>query len=489
MSIKYDISYNWLPKHKAFPYQHEAFLALKDLPYAAVFHEQGLGKTKIAIDLLLYWLSSRSIDSVIIVTKKILVNNWCEEFKEHTNLQTHIIGTNKGANFFIFNSPSRIIITNFETISNEKNRLKLFLKTRSVAIIMDESAKIKNPDSKLTKDFFELSPLFKIRLILTGTPVANRPYDIWSQIYFLDGGKHLGTDFKEFKKTCDLSNELFDNKLKRDIFEKEISSIFDKIKSFCIRETKQSGIISLPNKIYHELTIPFEPEQQKMYDTVREEMCILVHNGDTTILDESHESIKRLLRLLQIASNPKLIDDQYTETSCKEILLDKVISEIISRREAAIIWSIYTDNVEYFCKKYIKYNAVKITGKMNNEDRARSVHLFKSGEAQLLFATPQSAKEGLTLTIANNAIFYDRGFNLDDYLQAQDRIHRISQKNECHIYNLMVADSIDIWIDYLLKAKQEAASLTQGDISLALYKQKADYSFSQIVRKILKLDD
>ena len=83
----------------------------------------------------------------------------------------------------------------------------MFLKTRSVAIIIDESAKIKNPDSKLTKDFFELSPLFKIRLILTGTPVANRPYDIWSQIYFLDGGKHLGTDFKEFKKTCDLSIE------------------------------------------------------------------------------------------------------------------------------------------------------------------------------------------------------------------------------------------------------------------------------------------
>ena len=106
MSIKYDISYNWVPKHEAFPYQHEAFLALKDKPYAAVFHEQGLGKTKIAIDLLLYWLSSQAIDSVIVVTKKILVNNWCEEFKEHTNLQTHVIGTNKGANFFVFNSPS-----------------------------------------------------------------------------------------------------------------------------------------------------------------------------------------------------------------------------------------------------------------------------------------------------------------------------------------------------------------------------------------------
>ena len=489
MSIKYDISYNWAPKHEAFPYQHEAFLALKDKPYAAVFHEQGLGKTKIAIDLLLYWLSSLDIDSVIVVTKKILVNNWCEEFKEHTNLQTHVIGTNKGANFFVFNSPSRIIVTNFETISNEKARLKLFLKTRSVAIIIDESAKIKNPESKLTKDFFELSPLFKIRLIMTGTPVANRPYDMWSQIFFLDGGEHLGTDFKMFKKMCDLSNDLFEAEKKRTLFEQETSSIFDKIRDFCVRETKQSGIISLPNKTYHELIVPFESRQQEMYDLIREEMCIPIRKGDTTIFDESSETIKRLLRLLQVTSNPKLLDDQYTAVSSKEALLDRVINDIISRGEAAIIWSIYTDNIDYLCEKYKEYNAVKITGKMSNEYRARSVKLFKKGEANLLFATPQSAKEGLTLTIANNAIFYDRGFNLDDYLQAQDRIHRISQKHECNIYNLMVADSIDIWVDYLLKAKQEAAFLAQGDKTLKLYRQQVDYSFSKIVRKILKLEE
>jgi len=138
-----------------------------------------------------------------------------------------------------------------------------------------------------------------------------------------------------------------------------------------------------------------------------------------------------------------------------------------------------------FCKKYAKYGAVKITGKMAVEERNKSVAAFKNGKAKLLFATPQSAKEGLTLTIANNAIFYDRGFNLDDYLQAQDRIHRISQKRDCHIYNLMVEDSIDIWIDYLLKAKQRAAFLAQGDINLKDYKDEADYSFANIVHEIL----
>ena len=122
---------------------------------------------------------------------------------------------------------------------------------------------------------------------------------------------------------------------------------------------------------------------------------------------------------------------------------------------------------------------------MSIEDRNKSVDRFKNGDAQVLFATPQSAKEGLTLTVANNAIFYDRGFNLDDYLQAQDRIHRISQTKDCNIYNLMIEDSVDVWIDLLLQAKQKAAFLAQGDINLDNYKNVADYSFGDIVNEIL----
>ena len=122
---------------------------------------------------------------------------------------------------------------------------------------------------------------------------------------------------------------------------------------------------------------------------------------------------------------------------------------------------------------------------MSIEDRKKSVDVFKNGDAKVMFATPQSAKEGLTLTVANNAVFYDRGFNLDDYLQAQDRIHRISQKKDCHIYNLIVEDSIDEWIDVLLNAKQRAAFLAQGDITLNAYKENADYSFADIVHNIL----
>lgn len=485
-NINYLHNLNAIVKHEAFPYQKEAFEAIKDLPYSAIFHEQGLGKTKIAIDLMLYWLQKKDIDSVFVVTKKQLVNNWVNEFGEHTHLKPKVLSTDKKDNFYALNSMARILVTNFETISSEKERIKLYLKTRNVAIVIDESTKIKNPDSKLTKDFFEISPLFKIKTIMTGTPVANRPFDIWAQVYFLDLGDSLGTDFARFKSQTNLTNDLSVNEYKRSVFEDSVSGIFEKIKSFTVRETKNSGIITLPRKKYHYIYSLFETNQKYMYDKIKDDLCILVQKGDESILDETDETLKRLLRLVQVASNPRLVDDLYGYHSGKEITLDKLIKEIMNRDEKVIIWSSFIENIDFFCEKYSQYNPVKIHGKMNIESRNKSVKLFKTNSTcKILFATPQSAKEGLTLTVANNVVFYDRGFNLDDYLQAQDRIHRISQTKECNIYNILMEDSVDIWIDKLLQAKQNAAFLAQGDYELLEYEEEADYTFGDMIKEIL----
>ena len=86
-------------------------------------------------------------------------------------------------------------------------------------------------------------------MILTGTPIANRPFDIWSQIYFLDKGKSLGESFLDFKRNTDLTNDLHENIERKDDFVNSLSKINKKIKSFCFRETKKSSKINLPNKI------------------------------------------------------------------------------------------------------------------------------------------------------------------------------------------------------------------------------------------------
>lgn len=95
----------------------------------------------------------------------------------------------------------------------------------------------------------------------------------------------------------------------------------------------------------------------------------------------------------------------------------------------------------------------------------RNVKWFQTrNDVKLLIANPAAAREGLTLTSANHAIYYDRNFNLVDYLQSQDRIHRISQARTCFIHKLVATNTIDEYIDEIIERKASVASYVQGDV-------------------------
>lgn len=135
-----------------------------------------------------------------------------------------------------------------------------------------------------------------------------------------------------------------------------------------------------------------------------------------------------------------------------------------------------------------EYGSVVVHGNITIDERNEALEAFRSDPTiRVLVATPGAAKEGLTLTVANHAIFFDRSFSLDDYLQAQDRIHRISQDRSCYIWNLIARDTVDEWVDALLAAKHLAAQLGQGDIDSAEYTRRANYDFGTMAREILIL--
>jgi SNF2 family DNA or RNA helicase len=480
---------NLAAKHQAFGYQTSAVKTIQNMEYAAIFHEQGLGKSKIAIDLLLFWLDAKEVDTVLLVVKKGLVNNWIKELKNHTHISPILISNDYKSNHEVFNCPARLILTHYEAVKAEQKRIKTFLKTRNVSVILDESTKIKNPESSLTKVFFDLSNLFKKRIILTGTPVANRPYDIWAQVFFLDHGKSLGNKFDDFKKRLELDNKLYKDEDRKKEFEKNLDEINNLISKFTVRENKQSENIKLPEKKYINILCDWEDDQKKIYDSYRFELKNYIKKDDLIIEDNAEEIIKRLIRLVQAASNPSLIDEDYKKTPGKFLELTKLVNKIIANEEKVIIWSNFTQNIDFFHKS-LDQKTVRIHGKLSMEERNNSVEKFLNDfDTRILLATPGAAKEGLTLTVANHAIFFDRGFSLDDYLQAQDRIHRVSQIKTCYIYLLKMMDSIDLWVDRLLEAKSLSAKLAQGDITFEEYKSNADYSFGEILNEIINTDD
>ena len=117
--------------------------------------------------------------------------------------------------------------------------------------------------------------------------------------------------------------------------------------------------------------------------------------------------------------------------------------------------------------------------------RNESIERFLHSSNTILVATPGAAKEGLTLTVANHAVFFDRSFSLDDYLQAQDRIHRISQQRPCFVHNLIANDTIDEWVDVLLSAKYLAGQMAQGDIDADEFEASYRADVAQVLAEVL----
>jgi len=474
-------------KKDAFPFQQDAFNLVKDQEYFAIFHEQGLGKTKIAIDLLYHWLKVEAVDSVLIVTKKSLIENCKNELKFHGNMIPLILSSNKAENFERMTLPGYIYLCNYEAIRGNTESFIRFIKFRKVGIILDESTQIKTPSSKITQSLHLIGEHAKRRIIMTGTPLSNRPYDIWSQIFFLDFGERLGNNFDDFKDRYDLSNDLAKDYSGRIIFENNLKLLSKKLKDCTIRETKKTAGIELPGRRFIAEVIEMEGKQRILYQKLQKELSAIVMKDEKLIIEDVEVILKRLIRLVQICSNPRLVDESYEGTTPKLITTKSIVDKAISENSKAIIWTNFVENVEWICSYFNNQNIVGISGNVRPEQRDYLISEFRNNEnISVLVATPGVAREGLTLVEANYSIFFDRNFSLENYLQAQDRIYRISQTKDCFIYKLIHKDSIDEWVDSLLNAKEIAARYGQGDISEQEYKEAINYDFAEILADILK---
>lgn len=454
--------YNFESKTSAFVHQINTITKISGDHPVALFDEQGLGKTKMIIAGLTEDIKDNLIDCVLVVCKKTLLKMWENEIETHCHLRyINLTGSARERRRY-FTTFSHFYIINYESLVQEEEMIAELLQFKKFAIVLDESHKIKNPESNITQVMFRLKNYSKKNLIVTGTSIPNKPEDLWSQFYFLDGGKLLGRNFNNFKKQFGVNISMGKNEISED----KLKLLEERIKDFVIRRLKKDAIPNMPKKYFHERFVSLSGKQKEMYNSLRKELYIEIENmSGESILDKSENILKRLLRLTQIASNPKLIDSSYSEDPAKFILLDKLVKEIVNRGEKVIIWTSFVNNIITLRNRYSRYNSLTIYGKMKIEERNKAVKWFQEDpDYKVLVANPTAAKEGLTLTTANNAIYVDRTFNLVDYLQSQDRIHRISQKRTCNIFIIIAKNTVDEYINELLMKKNEIAKMIQGDI-------------------------
>ncbi len=430
---------------------------LRDRQSAGLFDEQGLGKSKQVIDALSAEIAAGNIRAAIIVCPNSLKSNWAAEIEKFSDRTYAVFGSGRSARRMAFQSlRAEFYVINYEAIPAELPAIKALLRFKSTALVLDESHRIKTPDSNITRAVLSLRSHAARRYILSGTPVANKPEDIWAQMFFLDDGASVGRTLDEFKNRFGTGQGGY----------RDLEQLRDQIAQSSLRRTKATSL-SLPEKNYIRLAVPLEGRQLSMYQTMRTELELWVRSASgEEILASADSILAKIIRLSQLASNPTLIDKSYSGPIAKLTALDGLVSEYVKRSasQKLIVWTSFVENIPMLLGRFRHLCPVAIHGAMDTESRDRSVRLFREDPGtRMMVANPSAAREGLTLTEANVAIYFDRTFNLVDYLQSQDRIHRISQTQACDIVILVASATVDEFIDFSLEQKHRLARYAQSD--------------------------
>lgn len=451
---------NWKPKE----HQREFIERMTTGSYAN-FDDQGMGKCKQAYDLGGELLAKNEIDLVIIIAKASLRDNFYKEIsKDAYQLVPTLISGNKNERRLKYKYLAcHILIISFENAVSDEEFIKNLIANNRTYLCMDEAHYIKNPCSQRTKACLRIAENAVKTAIFTGTPIPNKPQDIYPQLKFLkfDVGESP-LEFKErFKNLADLKAYLNGISIRR--------------KKTDIEE------LGIPEKEVSTIQVDLSPAERTIYNKLSNDLILEMRDRFKQIktIPVSH-LLTKLLRLNQLTSNPHILSENYEFTGSKIIKLDEIVNQAVREGRKIIIWTSYRRNITFLMDRYKDLGITSIYGDHSKEEISRNADEFQDGSKyKILVAIPACAREGFTFTSSNIAVFLDRSFSLLDWQQSQDRIHRIGQTQKCEIIVLEAKDTVDQRVDELLERKAHLQRYLLGESDI--YEKKENITYDEFI--------
>ena len=387
--------------------------------------EQGLGKTVEALAAL----EADDAFPAVVVCPASLKLNWEREAARWLPHRTRTLVTGKSG----IPDAADITILNYEIVSAHRDAL---VRRRCNALVLDESHLAKNPRAKRTQAVRRLAaalPADGLRLALTGTPVLNHAEELISQLRVLGRLEDFGSGARFARQfQGPLLEERLHWHLRRTCF---------------VRRLKQEVLPQLPAK--RQVVLPVGLDNEQEYRLAEQDVIAWLREQplDLSELDAKIARVLRAERLAQLTTLQRLAAKGKLHAALAWI------HDFLASGEPLVVFARHVEIQEAVLERFP--DAVHLMGRDAVPDREATVRSFQEGSGpQLLVAATRVAAQGFTLTRASNVAFLELEWTPAMHDQAEDRLHRIGQRDAVTAWYLLAAGTIDETMAELVARKR-----------------------------------
>lgn len=440
-------------KHKLrvepYPYQREGILFGLEKKRLLIGDEPGLGKTLQSIGIV----DCADAYPCLVICPSSLKINWQREFEKFTDKKAIVLDNTTRTTwpYLLQMGMYHVAVVNYESLrkyfvwdirSNGTFRLKDVVFCPDIkrfrSVIIDESHRVKDPGAQqtiFTKGITAGKPYI---VLLSGTPVVNRPNDLVAQLSILERLTEFGgrskflADFGE--KDSDLSE------LSRLLYDRCM-----------IRREKRTVLKDLPDKTRVDLHV----------DISNRDEYTLAENDLRRYLEEYTEctdaEIRRKMRMKALV---KFMTLRSLSAKGKVKQAADFIKTYLASDKPLVVFCSYHDIVDSLKQQFPE--AVTITGRESLVEKQAAVDAFQQGHAKLAICSIKAAGVGLTLTASSSVAFIEFPWTFADCCQCEDRCHRIGQKENVTCYYLLGENTIDNKLYKIIYDKKSIAAQILG---------------------------
>ena len=448
-------------KFKTEPFKHqiESFEYAQTKDCFLLADEQGLGKTKQALDIAVSRKGSFK-HCLIVSCVGGLKWNWRNEVDVHTHEDSHILGhrkNNKGGDVIdglkkrtddlMKTHEEYFLITDIRTMGDKNFRYlinEMCLSGEIGMVIVDEIHKCKKPTTMFGEALNFLNSYY--RLALTGTPLLNTPVDLYPTLAWLGVENHNYTDFKNHYCIMEGDGFIINGY-------KNIDELTGILNSVMLRRLKED-VLDLPLKTFVTEYVDMGTKQQSIYAEIKTKLI-----QDIDRIKLSNHPLADIIRLRQATGNPEILTTEKV-TSSKYERASEIIEEAIESGTKVIVYSNWTKVIDPYFKELSKYNPAIVTGKLKDTEKDHEIRRFMSDPTcKIIVGTVSSLGTGYTLTEATTVIFLDEPWTQGSKDQAIDRVHRIGAKGNITIYTLICKNTVDERVNEIVSRKGKLSNI------------------------------